>query len=236
LIVILFPSFILGNLYSNQAPLCPSKRLGQAQNRNINFGLGTWYLLEEIYPSAGKCAAVASALRDENRWSPGGGAGQKRYWFCCGNFDPAPPHRPRPAPPNFFGLIVLDWFYYFWRNCVSSWRFALRRQQPVSMRRLGVRAMVGGEGGGGMVILLRLKEESGMLLLSCDLCYPPPKTKCCCCTRSRRTSVLMWVGVGSDQINRNTTMVTDMRPLLFWALWLLNNFSNFCPLTTFDTS
>jgi hypothetical protein len=35
--------------------------------------------------------------------------------------------------------------------------------------------------------------------------------------------------------NRNTTMVADMWPPLFWASWLLNNFSNFCPLTTFDS-
>ena len=54
--------------------------------------------------------------------------------------------------------------------------------------------------------------------------------------RLTRPSVSLSVSVVSKiSFNRNTTMGAYMRPSLFWASWLLNNFSNFCPLTTFDS-
>ena len=37
------------------------------------------------------------------------------------------------------------------------------------------------------------------------------------------------------EVNRLTAMVSYMRPLFFWASYELNNFSNFCPLSTFDS-
>jgi hypothetical protein len=36
-------------------------------------------------------------------------------------------------------------------------------------------------------------------------------------------------------LNRLTAMVEYLRPLFFWASYELNNFSNFCPLSTFDS-
>ena len=35
--------------------------------------------------------------------------------------------------------------------------------------------------------------------------------------------------------NRLTAMVPYMEPLYFWALCEVNKFSNFCPLSTFDS-